>query len=86
MIQDEFEPWVARLFVLMVDFGVIQDVSSLDLGPLLAEAAFEKTLPSDFVLGVDKHSEDGFAIVGIHLEVFVGQSASWNALWWNEMK
>ena len=33
-------------------------------------------LPSDFVLGVDEHSEDGFAIVGIHLKVSVGESAS----------
>ena len=49
MTQHEFEPSVARLF-LVVNVGVIQHVSSLDLGPLFAEAAFEKMLPSCFVL------------------------------------
>ena len=52
MIQDEFEPSFARLF-LVVDFGVIHDALSLDLGPLFAEAAFEEVQPSDFVLGAD---------------------------------
>ena len=61
MMQDheEFEPSVTRLF-LVVSVRVIQRASSLDLGPLFAEAAFESALPSDFVLGADKHSEDGF--------------------------
>jgi hypothetical protein len=78
MVQDDFEPSVARLF-LLVDFRVVEDASSLELGPLFAEASFEEMLPSDFVLGVDQHSEDGFAIVGVHLEVLVGESAP-NAL------
>ena len=52
MIQDDFEPLVARLF-LLVDFWVIEDVAPLDLGPLFADASFEQVLPSDFVLGVD---------------------------------
>ena len=68
MIQDDFEPSVPRLLLLVVDF---QDASSLDLGSLFAEAVFEKVLPSDFVLGVDEHAEDGFAVVGIHLEALV---------------
>ena len=54
MIQDKFEPSVARVF-LMVNSRVFQIASSLDLGSLTAEASFEKTLPADFVLGVDKH-------------------------------
>ena len=70
MAQDEFEPSAARLF-LVIDAGVIQRVLSLDLGPLFAEEAFEKMLPSDFVLGVDERSDDGFAIVGAHLEALV---------------
>ena len=50
MVQDEFEPLAAQLF-LLVEFWVVEDVSSLDLGPLFAEACFEKkALPSDFVL------------------------------------
>ena len=69
MVQYEFEPSVARLF-LVIEFGVIQNVSALYLGPMEAKSAFEKMLPSDFVLGVDEHSKDGgFAIVRIHLEV-----------------
>ena len=48
-------------------------MSSLNLSPLIAEAAFEKMLPSDFVLGIDESSEDGFSIVGIHLKVLVGK-------------
>jgi len=51
MVQDEFEPSVARLFFL-VNFWVVEDVSSFDLGPLFAGASFEKVLPSDFVLRV----------------------------------
>ena len=35
----------------------------------MAEASFEKMLPSYFALGVDESSEDGFSIVRIHLEV-----------------
>ena len=54
----------------------MEDVSCLDLGPLFAEASFEKVLSSDFVLGVDWGLEDGFVIVGIHLEALVGESAS----------
>ena len=52
MVQDEFEPSVDRL-LLLVDSGVAEDVASLDLGPLFAEACFEKVLPSDFLLRVD---------------------------------
>ena len=54
---------------------------SLDLTSLFAAAAFEKRmLQSNHVLGVDEHSEDGLAIVGVNLEVlFVGRGAS-NAL------
>ena len=48
----------------------------MHLGPVIAEAAFEEMVPSDFVLGVDEHAKDGFTIVGIHLEVLVGESAS----------
>ena len=64
-----------RLF-LLVDFRVVEDVACLNLGPLFAESSFEKVLPSDFVLGVDQHSEDRFAIVGIHLKALVRESAS----------
>ena len=32
-------------------------------------------LPSNLVLGVDKHSEDGLVIVGIHRKVLVGEGA-----------
>jgi hypothetical protein len=78
MVQDEFEPSVARLF-LVIKVWVIQNVSTLNLGPMEAESAFEKMLPSDFVLGVDEHSKDGFAIIRIHLEVLVREGAS-NAL------
>ena len=49
MMQDEFEPPVAGLF-LLVNFWFIENVSSLDLGPLIAEAPFEEMLPSYFVL------------------------------------
>jgi hypothetical protein len=75
MVQYDFEPSVARLF-LVVEFEVIQNVSALDLGPMEAKSAFEKMLPSDFVLGVDDSAEGGFAIVGIHLEVLVREGAS----------
>ena len=50
-------------------------MSSLYLGPLAAESAFEKMLPSYFVLGgVDKSSEDGFSVVGVHLKLWIGKS------------
>ena len=39
MVEDDFEPSVARLF-LLVDFWVVEDVLPLDLGPLFAEASF----------------------------------------------
>jgi hypothetical protein len=84
MMQHEFEPSAASLF-LVVQFRVIQDVSSLNLGPLFAEAAFEQMLPADFVLGVDKHAKDGFIVAGIHLEVLVGESTS-SSLEWCESK
>ena len=71
--------------MILVDFWVIQRVSSLDLGPLFAGAAFEKVLPSDFALGVEWGSERGFATVGIHVEVLVGKSAL-NALEQHESK
>ena len=48
-------------------------MSSLNLNPLIAEASFEKMLPSYFVLIIDKSSEDGFSIVRIHLKVLVGK-------------
>jgi hypothetical protein len=67
MAQVQFEPSVARLF-LGVDVGVVHDVSSLDLSPLFAESSFEKVLPSDFVLGVDKGPEDRF-LVGDHARI-----------------
>ena len=54
-------------------------MSSVNLGPAIAESAFEKMLPSYAVLGIDESSEDGFAIVGIHLKVLVGEG-SLNAL------
>ena len=44
----------------------------MNLGPLTAELAFEKMLPSYFVLQVDKSSEDGFSVVGIHLKLWIG--------------
>ena len=56
---------------------------SLDLSPLFAELIFERILQSSFVLEVDQHSEDEFAIVRIHLKVLVGEGAS-NALEENE--
>jgi hypothetical protein len=75
MVQSQFEPSVAGLF-LGIDVGVVHDVSSLDLSPLFAESSLEKVLPSDFVLGVDKGSKDRFSVVGIHLKVLIGKSAS----------
>ena len=48
-------------------------MKSLHLGPLIAESAFEKMLPSYFVLWVDKSSEDGFLVVGIHLKLWIGE-------------
>jgi hypothetical protein len=59
MVQGQFEPSVAGLLFLGVDVGVVHDVSSLNLSPLFAESSFEKVLPSDFVLGVDKGSAVG---------------------------
>ena len=50
-------------------------MTSLNLGPLTAESSFEKMLPSYFVLGVDKSSEDGFSVVGIHLKLWIGKSS-----------
>ena len=44
------------------------------MGPLVAELAFEKMLPSYFVLGVDKSSEYGFSVVEIHLKLWIGES------------
>ena len=42
---------------------------------MFTESTFKKILISDFVLlGVaDEDTEDGFAIVGIHLKVLVGE-------------
>ena len=48
---------------------------SLNLDPLAAESAFERMLPSYFVLGIDKSSEDGFLVVGIHLKLWMGKSS-----------
>jgi hypothetical protein len=50
MMQNEFEPSVAILF-LGINVRVIHDVSSLNLSPMFAESSFEKMLPSDFVPG-----------------------------------
>ena len=50
-------------------------MSSPNLSSLIAEAAFEKMLPSNSCLGIDESSEDGFLIVGIHLKVLVGKGA-----------
>ncbi len=75
MVQYEFEPSLARLF-LMVEFGVIHNVSVLYLSPMNAKLAFEKMLPSDVVLGVGESSKGWFSIVGIHLEVLVREGAS----------
>ena len=50
-------------------------MSSLNLSPLIAEAAFDKMLPTYFVLGMEKSSEDGFLIVGIHLKMLVGEGS-----------
>ena len=61
-------------------------MSSLNLSPLIAEAAFEKMLPSYFVLGIDESSEDGFSIVGIHLKVLVGKGSRDSFLDQNESK
>ena len=65
----------------MVDFWVVDNVTSLNLSPLIAEAAFEKMLPTYFVLGINESSVDGFfAIVGIHLKVLVGEGSPPDAL------
>ena len=48
---------------------------ALNLSPVCAEAAVEKMLPSYSVLGDDEGSEDGFAIVWIHLKILVGEGA-----------
>ena len=58
---------------------------SLYLGPLVAKSAFEKMLPSYFVLGVDKSSEYGFSVVGIHLKLWIVKSSP-DALDQNEGK
>ena len=50
-------------------------MTSLNLGPLVAESAFEKMLLSYFVLGVDKSSEYGFSVVGIHLKLWIGKGS-----------
>ncbi len=84
MMQNEFEPSVSGLF-LVIEFGVVQNVSALNLGPMEAESSFEKVLPAYFVLGVDESSKDGFSVVGIHLEVLVCEGAS-NALDEDESK
>jgi hypothetical protein len=70
---------------LRIDVRLIQDVSSLNLGPLFAESAFKDVLPPDLVLCVYQGSKDGFTVVGIHLEVLIRQRAS-NALKQNESK
>jgi hypothetical protein len=84
MVQSEFEPSVPRL-LCRINARFVHDMSSLNLSPLFAELTFEKMLPSDFVLGIDKGSKDRFSVVGIHLEVLIGESV-WNALWQNESK
>ena len=38
MVEDDFEPSVARL-LLLVDFRVVKDVSCLDVGPLLKQTS-----------------------------------------------
>ena len=45
MVEDELEPTTAAGLFLLVNFWVIQNVSSLNLSPLIAEASFEKMLP-----------------------------------------
>ena len=70
MMEDKFEPPFAGLF-LLVNFWFVKNVVSLNLGPLVAESAFEKMLPSYFVLGVDKSSEDEFLVFWIHLRLWI---------------
>ena len=82
MMKNEFEPPVAGL-VLLVNFWFVYNVSSLNLGPLIAEVAFEEMLASYFVLGIDKSSEDGFSVVGIHLKLWIGKGSP-NSLNQNE--
>ena len=74
MMQDEFEPLIAGLF-LLVNFWFVYNVSSLNLSPLIAGVSFEKMLPSYFVLRIDESSEDGFLVVGIHQKVLVGEGS-----------
>ena len=50
-------------------------MSSLNLSPLIAEASFEKMLPSYFVLGIDESSEGGFLIIRIYLKLWVGKGS-----------
>jgi hypothetical protein len=76
MVWCKFEPSAACFFLLVQQLWVLQDATSLNLCPLFAEAAFEWMLPADCVLGVDEHAKCGFAIVGIYLEVLVGESTS----------
>ena len=85
MIHDEFEPQVAPdCFSSWSISG-----SSRMCRPwiwvhcLLKRPLRRCCLPILLVLGVDEHSEDGFVIVGIHLEALVGESAS-NTLEWDE--
>jgi hypothetical protein len=75
VMQSQFEPPVARLF-LVIDVSIIQQMSVSDLSPLFAEASFEQMVPSNFVLRVDKGSEQGFAVVRVHLKAVVGKSAA----------
>ena len=58
-------------------------MTSLGLSPLIAESAFERMLPSYFVLRIDESSEDGFSIVGIHLKALVGKGTP-DSLYQNE--
>jgi hypothetical protein len=74
-MQSQFEPPVARLF-LVIDVSVIQQMSVLDLSPLFAEASFEQMVTSNFVPRVDKGSESGFAVIWVHLKAMVGKSAA----------
>jgi hypothetical protein len=63
MMQSEFEPSVARLF-LGINVRSIHNVSSLNLSPLFAGSSFEKLLQSDFVLGIDKGSKCSSWLLG----------------------
>ena len=56
MMWDEFEESMVARPYLVDNIGIIQNARSLDVGPLFAEMAFEKVLPSNFDLGVNKHA------------------------------